>query len=279
MAIPGNPLQKHFRQPQLYLKLPSRGRWWAQGAVNIPPTGELAVFSMTARDELAIKTPDALLNGQSTVDVIQSCLPDIRDPWEIPVVDLDAILISIRQATYGNKMDYVSICPHCQHKNEHVADLGQIMGLIACPDFAQTLKVNGLEFYFKPETYRTFNKNSIKNFEEQRLIQSVTNDALSDEEKENQFTIIFKKLLDMTVSKLADNVAAIKTPDSTITNSEYILDFFHNCDKSVWNQVKSHLESLGSSNPIKELDVTCDNDECKKSYKTPLVFELSNFFG
>mgnify|MGYP005661920895 CR=1 FL=1 len=27
-----NPLQKHFRQPKIYLKLPSQGRWYPNGA-------------------------------------------------------------------------------------------------------------------------------------------------------------------------------------------------------------------------------------------------------
>jgi len=275
-----NPLQKHFRQPQLYIQLPSKGRWWTAGSVSIPPTGELPVYSMTARDELAIKTPDALLNGQSTVDVIHSCIPDIKNAWDMPVVDLDAVLISIRQATYGNKMDYVSVCPHCQYKNEHTADLGMIMSLVSCPDFDTTLRVGALEFYFKSETFKTYNANSMRNFEEQRLIQSIANDSISDEEKENQFTVMFKKLLDMTVNKIADNVAAIKTSDGdTIVDPGHIVDFFHNCDKTMWNSIKDHLEKLGSANPIKELDVACDNDNCKKEYKAPLVFELSNFFG
>ena len=30
-------------------------------------------------DEITFKTPDALLNGQATVDVIQSCIPNIKD--------------------------------------------------------------------------------------------------------------------------------------------------------------------------------------------------------
>ena len=33
---------------------------------------------MTAKDEMMFKTPDALLNGQATVDVIQSCIPAIN---------------------------------------------------------------------------------------------------------------------------------------------------------------------------------------------------------
>ena len=62
-----NPLAKHFRQPILYLKLPSNGRWYPEGSVELPVTGEIPVYAMTARDEITLKTPDALMNGTSTV--------------------------------------------------------------------------------------------------------------------------------------------------------------------------------------------------------------------
>ena len=70
-----NPLKKHLRQPKIYIKLPSQGKYWHPNAIDFPESGELPVYAMTARDEITFKTPDALLNGQATVDVIQSCMP------------------------------------------------------------------------------------------------------------------------------------------------------------------------------------------------------------
>src|SRR6056300_1622120 len=103
---PGSPLQKFYRQPKLYLSLPSDGKYYPPGVLETTETGEYPVYSMTAKDELAFKTPDALINGQSTVDVIQSCIPNIKNAWEMPSLDLDAALIAIRIATYGEHMDF-----------------------------------------------------------------------------------------------------------------------------------------------------------------------------
>ena len=94
-----NPLASYFRQAKLYTPLPSKGRFYEEGSIDWPATGEIAVFPMTAKDEMAMRTPDALLNGQSTVEVIKSCVPAIRDPWEIPSLDMDVLLISIRMAS------------------------------------------------------------------------------------------------------------------------------------------------------------------------------------
>jgi hypothetical protein len=78
---------------------------------------------MTAKDELAFKTPDALLNGQAMVDVIQSCFPNIKNAWVAPMVDLDTIMIAIRLATYGEKMPFTHKVPGTDEEVEYEIDL------------------------------------------------------------------------------------------------------------------------------------------------------------
>ena len=102
---PQNPLFKHFRQPAIHIKLPSEGQYWPAGSVEIPQTGELPIYPLTTRDELTLRTPDALMNGSSVVDVMQSCCPSIKNAWDMPSVDVDAILIAIRIASYGHELE------------------------------------------------------------------------------------------------------------------------------------------------------------------------------
>ena len=102
-----NPLAKHFRQPAIYMKLPSQGRFWPSEALNLPATGAIPVYPMTAKDEIVLRTPDALMNGQGIIDVIQSCCPNIVDAWRMPSIDVDAVLVAIRIASYGNQMDEI----------------------------------------------------------------------------------------------------------------------------------------------------------------------------
>ena len=55
-----NPLAKHFRQPAIYLQLPSGGKYWPDGSIDLPLNGQIPVYPMTTRDEISIRTPDAL---------------------------------------------------------------------------------------------------------------------------------------------------------------------------------------------------------------------------
>jgi hypothetical protein len=275
-----NPLSKYFRHPQIYLKLPGAGRHWPHDSLELPGTGELPVLAMTAKDELVVKTPDALLNGQATVDVIQSCCPSIKDAWATPLTDLDAILIAIRIATYGNEMDFVTVCPHCGSKNEHVADLGYLSSLIKCPDFDETIKVDGMEIFLKPITFKDFNESNMKTYEEQRIIAVVQNESMPEAEKIMRFHQLFKSVLDMTVRQVSSNVAAIKLDDGTVVeNKDHIAEFFTKCDRPIWNAVKDKLKEFNDTSALRNIPIKCDNEECEKDYTAPLVFELSSFFG
>ena len=108
-----NPLQNYFRQPKVFLKLPSMGIYNKPEAIqgnveNIP------VYGMTGMDEIILKTPDALISGESTVKVIQSCCPTIVDAWDVSNLDIDALLVAVRIATYGNTMNVSYTCKKCE---------------------------------------------------------------------------------------------------------------------------------------------------------------------
>ena len=274
-----NPLKKYYRQPQLYIKLPSKGEWWPEGSLSKTVTNEYPVFAMTARDELALKTPDALLNGQSTVDVIQSCVPNIKNAWDTPVCDIDHILIAIRLATYGNGMDFVSICPHCKHKNEHRLDLQSLLDKYSnIPSWSKPIHVKDMTIVLKPETYKTFNNRSIKTFEEQRVLQVISQEGLAESEKLEKFKELFKNLLKLTVEQVSGNINYIKLDTHTVVDNEFFInEFFQNCDREVWNKVNDTINEIKSNIPTNKIDLNCES--CTKDYQTPLAFEMSNFFG
>jgi hypothetical protein len=274
-----NPLFKHFRQPAIYIKLPSNGQFYPDNGIDLPITGEIPVYPMTVKDELTLKTPDALMNGSGIVDVIKSCCPNIRDPWSIPSIDLDTIFIAVRLASYGPGMEISSICPHCKNKNEHLIDLRAVLDKIRQVDYSQPVEIDGLTFRFKPHPYKNINQNNIISFEEQRLINSVIqNDELSDEEKNRQFNESFNKLKEMNIHVVADNIRSIVTPEGvTVTDSAQISEFLEHVSRITYEQIKSAITRLNDQIKLAGMSLTCD--ECTKSYESNLEFDQANFFG
>jgi hypothetical protein len=144
---PINPLVKHFRRPAIYFKLPSAGNFWEENTLDLPVIGEIPVYPMTTADELTLKTPDALMNGSGIVSVIQSCCPNIKDAWKMPSIDVDAVLIAIRIASYGQSMAISSVCPHCGEEHDYDVDLVNLIGQVKCPNFNTPVEYDGLKIF------------------------------------------------------------------------------------------------------------------------------------
>lgn len=279
MVKSNNPLAKHFRQPAIYLKLPSQGRFYPPDGIELSVTGDIPIYPMTVKDELTLKTPDALMNGQGMVDVIQSCCPSIRDVWSIPSVDLDAIFIAIRLASYGQGMDISATCPHCGESNEYTINLTNLLENLTPANYNEGLTVDGLVIKFKPQSYQDVNKLNLATFEQRRLIANVTDAEIPDDEKRRLFDESFKKITDLNVSVLIDSIESIFVDKTLVTDPVMIKEFLDNCSRQTYQAIKDQIQKLAQANSAPPADLTCANEECGKEYQSPLVFDQSNFFA
>ena len=277
-----NPLKKYFRQPKLFITLPSQGQYYPLNAIEMTKTGELPVYAMTAKDELSMKTPDALLNGQATVDLIQSCIPNIKDAWKMPSIDLDLALIAIRIATYGENLDITTKIPNIGVEKEYTVDLRKILQQLSAATYESFIEINGMQVYLRPLTYKEFTEASLKTFEEQRIFRLVNDQNISDHEKLAKFSESFSKLTRMTVGMITNSIAKIVADDIEVTDQRFIKDFIDNADKEFYNQITDHLEIQKSKFQIKPLKVISEPEEVEAGapaeFEVPITFDQSNFF-
>jgi len=273
-----NPLARFFRQPAIYLKLPSQGRGWPAGSIDLPANGELPILPMTAMDEITYRTPDALFNGEATVSVIRSCVPNIQDPWAIPSIDLDAILIAIRIASVGHEMDLDSTCPKCQHENSFGLDLRTVLDKLQGGNFEQPLNQGDMTFYFRPLTYREMSDNSLLQFEQQKTIQMLDSaENLPDDQKVDQLNRMMKAMVELTVKALSHSISEIRLPDATVREHQYIEEFLNNCDRQLFTKVRDHVIGLKEKSELQPLTVTCVS--CQNQYEQVFTLDMSRFFG
>lgn len=277
-----NPLKKYFRQPKLFITLPSQGEYYPLNAIEMTKTGELPVYAMTAKDELSMKTPDALLNGQATVDLIQSCIPNIKDAWKMPSIDLDLALIAIRIATYGENLDITTKIPNIGVEKEYTVDLRKILQQLSAATYENFIEINGMQVYLRPLTYKEFTEASLKTFEEQRIFRLVNDQNIPDHEKLAKFSESFSKLTRMTVGMITNSIAKIVADDVEVTDQRFIKDFIDNADKEFYNQITDHLEIQKSKFQIKPLKVVSEPEEVEAGapaeFEVPITFDQSNFF-
>lgn len=270
-----NPLKQYFRRPSIYLKLPSRGVGYDNTVLTIPESGELPVYPMTALDEITAKTPDALYNGMAVCDIIKSCVPSIKDPWKINNLDMDAILVAIRIATNGAEMEIESTCPSCNEESKYGVNLSRILGNFVAGDYDQLLTINDLKIKFKPMNYREVTNSSVKQFEIQKALQNLQL-IENEDERTSKSTELLRLITNSTMDVMANTIEYIQTPDTRVTEKEFILEFIVNSEKSVFELIKDTGLKLRETTQMKPLNMKCVN--CSHEYEQTFTLNISDFF-
>ena len=269
-----NPLKQYFRRPAIYVKLPSGGNYYPAGAIDLPDNKEIPVYPMTAIDEITSKTPDALFNGIAITEIIKSCVPNIKDPWAIPAIDLDAILISIRAATNGNMLDVESICPACKEDASYNINLVSLLSTLK-PEYDDVIKLNELIFKFNPLSYKKVNEINLVQFEIERTIKNIEN-ITDNEERLRISGETMKKLHELSIMLITQTIDSISTPTEIVIEKEHIDDFLRNSDKNVFDTLKNTAIKLRETSQLKPLQVKCIH--CQHEYEQTLTLNVTDFF-
>lgn len=273
--LDNNPLKQYFRRPSIYFKLPSGGKYYSSDVVTLPPNNELAVYPMSAVDEITIRTPDGLFNGAAIVSLIKSCFPEIIDPWKINTVDLEAVMIAMKAANNDGVMNITSACPNCGESSDYDINLMPILSSIKNVNYDQLLTVNALQIKFKPLTYAESNDSGVRQFTIQKTIAELGNYE-ENEEKNTRLTEMLKQLQSMIFDVVASTIEYIQTPETKVTDKDFIIDFLKNCDKPTNDIIKNYSIALKQQSEIQPIDIKCPH--CQHEYKQPIVLNATDFF-
>lgn len=280
-----NPLASIMRQPKIYITLPSKGRFWPEGSLNPTVNGEYPVFSMTARDEITLKTPDALLNGQGIVDVIQSCIPNILNAWDAPQIDLDAILVAIRIATYGEEMNLEVNHASMKESMDFKVNLREILDSIQQrTTWEERFEINpSLVVYLKPINYQVQSMAQNSEFETQRMMSIIRDQDLDEETKLKAFRETFEKLTLKSLDVIHFSIYKVESPSGTTEDSTFIKEFVTNCDAEIFDTIKKRLDALMDQNKLPPLTVASTpemrEEGAPEVIEVPFSFDTANFFG
>ena len=118
-----NPLMDFARKVECSVKLPSQGLLYDEDMIEFNSIGEVNVMPMLPNDELAIVNPEALISGDAVIGIIKSCCSTIHRPEELYYPDVNALLLAIRKATYGDELIQTGVCPKCWEKKANLEEI------------------------------------------------------------------------------------------------------------------------------------------------------------
>lgn len=273
-----NPLSQFSKKTARYIKIPSQGAGYQKG-IHLSDSGELAVYPMTARDELMLKSPDALLNGQAVISVLRNCVPDIADPSEILVTDLDAIMVAIRMATYSDVMEMVLECSNCNHKNTVDLNLPSLLDQQTYwVGITEVEMPSGIKVRLRPYNVRDKNRMSITSFDQMNRLNQIDQQAGQTSDKIISANESFNNLIDLSLDLVARSIEVAITPTGDeITDLATIKEWVLDLSKADFALIDSALRELVKIGVPKSMNVKCDN--CSTVFEAGINFNPSDFFA
>ena len=113
-------------------------------------------------------------------------------------------------------------------------------------------------------------------FENQKLLQILPDSAVPDSEKMTALSAALRKITDITVSSLAQSIAAVKTPQALVSEPGFIDEFLKNCDRALFNQIRDRIIELKVQSEMQPLKLVCT--ECNHEYEQSITLDMASFF-
>ncbi len=269
-----NPLQKFFRQPKIYVSLPSKGLYYEPGTL-LGDWSNVPIFAMSGMDEIIMKTPDALFTGEATATVIESCCPYIKNAKTMPGIDIDALLIAIRIATFGETMSVSHACKACGAENDYEIELSKLLEYFSNLKFINSITISEtLTIRVRPLQYDEMNYFAIENFKLQKMLFQISD--TNEEEKQKQIDKIYKDLSELQLQLFLTAIESVQAEGVSVTEKPFIEDWLRNTERDTYKVIKEKLEQNKEAWSMPEQPVKCA--DCGAENALVVSIDQSNFF-
>jgi len=273
-----NPLMQYHRPPGVYVVLPSQGHFYTNKP-TLSSLNEVLVRPMTAKDELLFKSPDILMNGESLIEVVKSCVPGIQDPNEMPGPDFSVLMLAIRLATYGKDMSYSGGCIECATATEFNVDIEFLLDTQITPlEREYTINIDKLTVYIKPYDLRCQIRSALANFERQAITNNILADTdTTDADKQIELSKSLKKITEITYELILRSIIKIDTPNQSIEDKQMIAEWLHDVGKKTFELISTNILKVTDSGFNSNVEYSCK--DCAKTNSTVVIFDPTIFFG
>jgi hypothetical protein len=270
-------LQDFYRHKEIYIKLPTEGKWYTS-QTNLNDQNEIGIKPMSFKDEMLLNIPDSVYNGESLFEILKSILPDMENPYEILMPDVDVVLLASRINSNEGEMSVDATCTHCKTQEQYNIKIINILNQIKTINRIEIELDNGLIISFKPNSLRSVTTNQIKITEMSSILSTFNKD--DDKEKQHK---LFSESLEKTAAAnlvlIADTIEYVLLPSGDkITDLQAILDWISNSDSNTVKKLQNMSNQINQNGLNKNFKFECSNEQCGKEFTSPVEFNPTFFF-
>ncbi len=275
-------LDEYKRQPKLFVDIPSSGTFYDHTVFEDSQFVQIPIYAMTAADDIMAKTPDALFSGKAVASVLESCVPLLKDPWQLIKTDLEYLLTAIRIASTGSKTDMKATCNVCNTENAVEIDLQNVLAHYDNFNPAASFKFKDLTINLRPITFKQLSDLGIELYQKQRTLFQLQAADMDQDEKNKQAAAVANDVLTLTTRALTKYIISISKDDKAETNSNIISNFIEENDSEISKMFTTEITKFITLASYPELKIQCAgeiNDErCTNTYSVEYNSDFSSFF-
>jgi T4 bacteriophage base plate protein len=273
-----NPLKDYFRIVKMHIRLASAKDYYDSSIVEVNEFGEVGIFPMTGKDELILKNPSGLLNGEAIVSLLNSCVPAVKKPQELLSNDIDVLITAIRHVSFENHLDLDMECPECQHRNTFEMDLAYALENMSFLEKEYPIKLdNGLTLYIRPFRFNDLLTGLHVQFEQAKLARELSDETTTEEEKLAKFGKQYNHITDINIELIGNSIEKIYIEDKKeyITDRTFIAEFLNNCEKGTVAKIDTLLKVINKIGLKKTFTAVCE--KCEHEWEADMEFNPVNF--
>ena len=273
-----NPLTDYYRTKEIYVKLPTGGQWY-KNQLHLTDNGEIGVMPMSFKDEMLLQIPDSIYNGESLFEILRSILPDMTDPYEICMPDVDVVLLASRINSNDGDVPATATCPHCNHTEQYFLKIVNILNKVTAIEPLTVELASGLTVEFKPNTLRAVASNQIKITENARMIAQLAEAPSGEAQTQEMFKQSLERSTAANLVIIADTIQSISTPaGDQVTDINSILEWLQNSDSSTIKQLQKHGRNMNLNGLDNQFEFQCGSETCGETFSTQVEFNPTFFF-
>ncbi len=270
-------LKDYYRHKEIYVKLPTEGKWYTSN-LNVNSDNEIGVMPMNFKDEMLLSVPDSVYNGESLFEILKSILPDMENPYEILMPDVDIILLASKINSNDGEMNVEAVCTHCQTQEQYSIKIVNILNQIKPVNPIELELENGLIISFKPNSLKSMTANQIKVTEMANILSNFDQSA-SIEQQRAIFSESVERSAAANLILIADTIEYILLPSGEkITDINPILDWINNSDSIIVKKLQDVSKKMNDNGINKEFKFECSNEKCGQQFTSEVEFNPTFFF-
>lgn len=300
-----NPLMEDLKAndafPDISLSLPSSNVWYSDDVfVQGADTTDLTIKVLGIIAEQSYRDPLMMITGEGIVRLVKNVCPEVLKPMELFEMDLEAILLASRIASYGPKMILDDVCQFkkdeneepCNHENKIELDLNEIIQRYEpltdedIKEYEYSLKSFNQKVLLRPFPYWSVIELLKTNLARDNEIEKMQS-TLSEEDSISDLILsnnreLYSKIADMNTQSAIDSVVSSifcveSSSGQRVNDPKFIKEWLLNIPTSESDGIVKRINEL-SEKSNKRTNIVYDCGGCGNTNTTNLVLDANKLF-